>query len=338
MVKILVVGPAWIGDMVMTQGLFKLIAKRNPYASIDVLAPSWSLPLLNRMPEVRKAIVFPFGHGQLQIRQRYKFAQTIKKDNYQKAYIIPNSFKSGLVPYFANIPQRIGWRGEWRYGLLTEVRHLDQNKFPQMYQRFLGLGLEKDEQLPEKIQQYFPDLQVSPLQVANTLQRYQLTSSPRILGLCPGAEFGEAKRWLPCHFAEVAKAKLEAGWDVWLFGSKNELSTAQMIMDLTQHKCRNLVGETTLEDAIDLLSVASMIVANDSGLMHISAALNRPLIAIYGPTPADLAPPLSHNSRALTLNLPCSPCFKRVCPLKHFDCMTKITPSLVLNTMDEMLL
>lgn len=336
--KILIVGPAWIGDMVMSQSLFKLIAQRHPNASIDVLAPAWSLPILSRMPEVHSGIVFPFQHGEFMPHKRYQFAKKLKSSSYEKAYVIPNSFKSALVPYFAKIPQRTGWRGEYRYGLLNDVRIMDKEKYPLMVQRFLALGLEKNEPLPQNIEAYYPAIQTSSQEITEKLSQYQisLTGKP-ILALCPGAEFGESKRWLPKYFAEVANVKIAAGWEVWLFGSPNEKTIAEEIMSLTNQNCRNMVGKTSLVDAIDFLSLSNAIIANDSGLMHISAALNRPLIAIYGATPANLAPPLTSKTRVLSMNLACSPCFKRECPLGHFDCMTKITPQLVLSTIDEML-
>lgn len=333
--NILIVGPAWIGDMVMTQSLFKLLVGKFPQASIDVLAPLWSLSILSRMPEVRSAIPFPFKHGELKLTGRYRFAQQLRTNKYTRAIIIPNSFKSALVPYFAKIPERTGWKGEFRYGLLNDMRILDKQQLPLMFQRFFALGLDPGEELPQNLSHYYPSFRVSgePL---NKLHDYDLCPSTKpILALCPGAEFGETKRWLPEYFAEVARTKIEEGWDVWLFGSKNEAATTDLIMQLTANKCHNLAGRTTLEDAIDLLSLTSVVVANDSGLMHIAAALNRPLIAIYGATPSNLAPPLTKNARVLSLNLSCSPCFKRVCPLKHFKCMTDLKPSFVLDAIEE---
>lgn len=336
--KVLIVGPAWIGDMVMAQSLFKFLIKHRSNLTIDVLAPAWSQPILNRMPEVATAISFPFQHGEFKLQERYRFAKEKLRDvGYQQAFVLPNSFKSALVPFFAKIPFRTGWRGEFRYGLLNDLRYLDEQQLPLMVQRFLALGLKKNDASSFEIKDYYPQLSISSLEVSNKLSSYQISKTQNpILVLCPGAEFGVSKRWLPDYFAEVAKTKMSCGWDVWLFGSKNDQDVANNIMQLTENRCINLVGKTSLEDAIDLLSLATAVLTNDSGLMHIAAALNRPLVVIYGSTSAKFTPPLTDSVRILSSTLPCSPCFKRICPLKHFNCMKNIMPQHVLEALDDL--
>lgn len=319
--KILIVGPAWVGDMVMAQCLFKLLQP----AVIDVLAPAWSLPLLARMSEVANTIVLPFGHGELNLRGRYRLGKALRANHYDQAIVLPNSFKSALIPWFAQIPVRTGWMREMRYGLLNDYRKLDKNKYPLMIERFMALGLDANAALPKDYP--MPHLQVSLKENHSSLP---------ILALCPGAEFGPAKRWPEKYYAEVANAKLAEGWRVWIFGSAKDASIAAEIMRLTEDRCVNYAGKTTLEEAIDLLFLSTSVLTNDSGLMHIAAALHKPLIALYGPTTSTFTPPLDQQAKTLTLSLDCQPCFKRVCPLDHHRCMEELKPGAVLLELETL--
>lgn len=334
MMKILIIGPAWVGDMVMAQCLFKLLKQRHPDATIDVLAPAWSLPLLVRMPEVSDAIVMPLGHGQFNLRERYKIGKNLRAKKYDQAIVLPNSFKSALIPFFAKIPKRTGWMREARFILLNDIRYLHKEKYPLMIERFMALGLNADEALPQVYP--YPELQISSESQLKTLEKYQLTkSNTPILALCPGAEFGPAKRWPEEYYAEVANAKLKEGWQVFIFGSVKDQPVAEKMMTLTQNRCVNLTGRTSLEEAVDLLALATCVVSNDSGLMHIAAALKKPLVALYGPTTSAFTPPLCENAKILTLKLHCQPCFQRTCPLEHQRCMRDLHPSTVLNAIGE---
>ena len=198
--KILIIGPAWVGDMVMAQCLFKLLKQRQPHAMIDVLAPAWSLPLLARMPEVNAAKVMPIGHGEMALKKRYQLGKALRSEQYQQAIVLPNSFKSALIPFFARIPLRTGWRGEMRYGLLNDVRVLNKRHYPLMIEQFMALGLPTQEKLSKPY----------PLPALQTFSVTDSGSAP-ILALCPGAEFGPAKRWPEEYYAEIANAKLKEG-------------------------------------------------------------------------------------------------------------------------------
>lgn len=334
MIKILVVGPAWIGDMVMAQTLFKLLKERYADMTLDVLAPPWTKPLLDRMPEVNESINSPFKHGKLALAMRFRIGKQLKLRRYDQAIVLPNSFKSALVPFWAGIPRRTGWVGEQRYGVLNDVRKLDKRYLPLMIQRFIALGMEKHEVLPEEPQ--LPKLSTPADSMASTLQSLDLKKPQQpILALCPGAKFGPSKRWPAEYYAEVANEKLSDGWHVWLFGTMNDKSITNRINLLTDHRCVNLAGRTQLNEALDLLSLANLVVTNDSGLMHIAAALGRPLVAVYGSTSPEFTPPLSAQAEALSLKLNCSPCFKRDCPLKHSKCMRDLKPSLVLDAIGK---
>lgn len=332
--KILIVGPSWVGDMVMAQTLFKLLKQEEPAALIDVLAPEWSGPLLAVMPEVNRALVSPFRHGELQLRKRYRFAKQLREQRYDQAIVLTNSFKSALIPFFAKIPLRTGWCGEMRWGLLNDVRYLDKKKFPLMIQRFMALALPKGTELPARPS--LPALQINQVATNETLQRYSLILDHPVLVLCPGAEYGPAKRWPAEYYARIAKTKIEQGWQVWLLGSQKDQVIAQKIQHSTASKCINLTGKTHLSEAMHLLAAANAVVTNDSGLMHVAAALQKPLIVIYGSSSPAFTPPLTERVKILSLNSTCSPCFARECPLQHFKCMNDLKPMQVLQALDEL--
>ena len=334
--KILVIAPPWVGDMVMTQALLRLLKKQTPNCSIDVFAVPMLHPLLKRMPEVDNCLVSPFQHGELKLSERFKIGKSLRKSGYTHAYLIPNSFKSALIPFFAKIPVRVGWRGEQRYFLVNDMRILCKEKLPLMVERFVALGYAKNEELAKPL--LFPRLQVSEEQLNLALARLKITLLKKhILAICPGAEYGSAKRWPADYFAAIANAKRNEGWEVWIFGGPKDQAAAKEIQEQCYNTCVDLTGKTDIGEAVDLLSLATVVVANDSGLMHVAAALSKPLVAIYGPTSPKLAPPLSDNNfKILSLNLTCSPCAKRECPLGHHKCMKDLRAELVLRSIDQL--
>jgi heptosyltransferase-2 len=327
---ILVVGPAWVGDMVMAQVLFRLLKQHQPDCAIDVIAPAWSAPLLARMPEVRASFDLPLKHGEFGFAARKHIGLSLR-EKYRQAILLPNSWKSALVPFFGAIPQRTGWRGEMRYGLLNDIRTLDKQKYPLMIERFAALAFEKNAPLPAQLPQ--PRLLINDAERTAALHKHQLTLDRPVLALCPGAEFGPAKRWPEQHYATLAASHIATGGQVWLFGSEKDREiTEQICRSLpadAQVHCANLAGRTTLAEAIDLLSCADAVVSNDSGLMHIAAALNRPLVAVYGSSSPQFTPPLADAVEIVRLGLDCSPCFKRECPLGHLRCLNDLPPSRV---------
>ncbi|MDQ5909020.1 MAG: heptosyltransferase [Pseudomonadota bacterium] len=326
--QVLVIGPSWVGDMVMAQSLFQTLHQLFPGIAIDVLAPAWSQALLARMPEVRDTITMPLGHGVLELGIRYRLGHTLRTRGYDWVLVLPNSFKSALIPWWANIPRRTGYLGELRWGLLNDVRRLDKTRLPMTVQRFVALGLDPGEPLPQELPR--PALTVNPAGVESALNRLGLSYQQRLLALCPGAEYGSAKRWPVEHFAAVARVYLNQDWAVWLLGSSKDLEVTTAIAEAALG-CVNLAGRTQLEEVIDLLSLATVVVSNDSGLMHIAAALDRPLVAIYGSSDPGFTPPLSPQAHILHLGLPCSPCFKRECPLGHLNCLRQLVPTQVLT-------
>lgn len=328
--KILIVAPSWVGDMVMAQSLFKLLKQRDARITIDVLAPAWTFSLLGRMPEVSHAIEMPLTHGELKLRKRYQLAKALR--GYDQAIVLPHSFKSALIPWFAKIPKRTGWAGEFRYPLLNDIRRLDKKRYPRVIEQFTALALPPDEPLPEELP--YPAFHTSTASQDAVLAKYQPVWRGRpVLALCAGAEYGPSKRWPEEYFAQIANKKMEGGWDVWLFGSQKDRPVTEKIRMLTDNRCEDISGRTALSETIDLLSLVSGVVTNDSGLMHIAAALKKPLVALYGSTSPAFTPPLSLDAKILKLDLDCQPCFERACPLLHHRCMRELTPNRVLGAM-----
>ena len=333
--RLLVVGPSWVGDMVMSQVLYRHLQQRRPGLQLDVLAPAWSAPILQRMPEVNQAIALPFGHGEVKLVERRQLGVRLRAAAYQQAIVLPNSLKSALVPFFANIPLRTGWRGEMRYGLLNDLRLLDKQALPLMVQRFAALGMPARASLPEVLP--VPCLQVDAVAARQAAEKFSLDAGQPLLALCPGAEFGAAKRWPAEYFAELARRYLQRGWQVALFGSDNDRSVCAQISE-AHNGCTDLAGRTSLAEALDLLSLASAVVSNDSGLMHIAAALQRPLVAIYGPTSPGFTPPQGTRAALQVSDIDCAPCFKRECPLGHHRCMRDMSPQAVVDGLEAVLL
>ncbi|MFA1026813.1 ADP-heptose:lipooligosaccharide heptosyltransferase II [Pseudomonas syringae pv. helianthi] len=335
--KILIVGPSWVGDMVMAQTLFQCLKQRHPECEIDVLAPEWSRPILERMPQVRAALSFPLGHGALELATRRRIGKSLA-GQYDQAILLPNSLKSALVPFFAGVPKRTGWRGEFRYGLLNDVRTLDKQRYPLMIERFMALAFEKGSELPRPYPR--PGLCIDPTTREAALSKFGLSLDRPVLALCPGAEFGESKRWPAEHYALVADASIREGWQIWLFGSKKDHpvgeSIRQELIPGLREESVNLSGETSLAEAIDLLSCADAVVSNDSGLMHVAAALNRPLVAVYGSTSPDFTPPLADEVEVVRLGIECSPCFERTCRFGHYNCMRLLEPDAVIQALNRL--
>lgn len=323
--KILILGPAWVGDMVLAQSLFKTIKANKPDCVIDVAAPAWTLPLLERMPEVNEAIALPFKHGELALLERIKFGISLRNKGYTQAIILTNSFKSALLPWAAGIQRRTGFLGEMRYGLINDIRPLDKSKLKKTVERFVFLGLDENQEIPENLPN--PHLTNNPEGAWILASRHGIKyDKNKILGLCPGAEYGEAKRWPAEYYAEVAVAALSKGWRVWLFGSDKDIPVTSHINQLTQNQSTDFAGKTKLGEAIDLISVCDTVISNDSGLMHVAAALDRKLIAIFGSSDPYHTPPMHPNAVIEYLGLECSPCFERTCPLTHLNCLKNIRP------------
>ncbi len=322
----LIVGPSWVGDMVMAQALFKHLKARAPDRALDVLAPSWSLPIVARMPEIRRAYASETAHGELGIGKRWRIGRELRRHAYESAIVLPRSLKSALVPYFANIPTRTGFRGESRYFLINDMRPFDRALLDQTVKRFIALGLRRGEALGDIPQ---PALRVCTDNQRQVMERLDLLTDRPVVAMMPGAEYGSAKCWPLRHFAELARMLDEHGFEVWVLGSHKDAASGEEIAAASS--ARNACGETSLEDVIDLLGYANQAVSNDSGLMHIAAAVGTFVQAIYGSSSPRFTPPLTDDQVTHYLALDCSPCFRRECPLGHLDCLNNIPSAQVLD-------
>jgi heptosyltransferase II len=337
--KILIVGPAWVGDMVIAHGLVRALRAQEPNVDIHVLAPAATEPLTRRMPGVAGSTVLPVSHGEFGWRTRRQVGRSLADAAYDQAIVLPNSFKSALVPFFASIPRRTGWRGEWRYAVLNDIRVLDAKNYPRLIDRFVALG--RDDGPPRETARSRDDVAGVEPQLTADAARAQvlvtelgLPADGDVLAMCPGAEYGPAKRWPPQHYAAVAADHIRRGGIVWLFGARGDAPSCAAITAALAPADRahvfDLAGRTRLLDAIDLLSLAARVVTNDSGLMHVACALGRPVVAIYGSSSPDFTPPLAATARVVRDQLPCSPCFERTCPLGHTHCLNRLMPQRVL--------
>ncbi len=332
--RILVVAPSWVGDAILSEPLIARLRDVYADAAIDVLAPPWCGPVYARMRGVRDVIANPVGHGRLGLRGRAALARALRsrppQDRYTRAFVLPNSWKSALLPWLAAIPIRTGYRGEARWGLLTDLRPLGRPAPPRLVDRFVALAEERGAPVPAAS---LPLLVADAANRAAAVQALGLGGDRPVAALCVGAEFGPAKRWPAEHFAALAARFIADGLRVWLIGSPNDLPAAQAVVaaaaGLEPPALVNLAGATDLGTAIDLLSLAAVVVANDSGLMHAAAAVGVPLVALFGSSSPAYTPPLSSRAEIAKIDIACSPCFKRECPLGHFRCMREIDPGAV---------
>ncbi len=302
----------------------------DPHGTIDVLGPPWVLPVYRRMPEAASIRTLPFDHGELRLGERRRFAKALPL--YDRAVVLPNSFKSALIPWHAEIPVRTGWRGEMRYGLLNDMRSLDAAALPLIVERYAALAPPAGETFARPVPE--PRLRVDAAGRIDALAKYGLDASRPVAVFAPGAEYGPAKRWPARHFAQLAKDLAGRGYAIWLFGSRKDAEVTATIQHLSGDICRDLAGRTSLDEVIDLMSLAERVVTNDSGLMHIAAALDRPLAAIFGSSSPAFTPPLSAKARVISLRLSCSPCFARICPLGHTNCLETLEPAAVLAALE----
>jgi heptosyltransferase-2 len=288
------------------------------------------------MPEIRHSLELPIGHGQLKLRARHAIGRELHAMHYDQAIILPNSLKSSLIPFWAGIPRRTGYRGELRFGLINDIRRLDKDRLPMTAQRFMALGLAANEPVPNNLP--LPTLCIAPEAASVTLQKLAPSRGKRpVLAVCPGAAFGPAKQWPPEYFGAVVRTMIERGWTAWVLGAPADREVARKVCESAPDDCLNVAGHTTLLQTIDLLSFADMVISNDSGLMHIAAALNRPLVAVYGSSDPAFTPPLNPRAKIERLGLACSPCFQRQCPLGHTRCLTDLQPSRIISAIDALL-
>lgn len=321
----LVVGPSWIGDLVMAGSLFRLLAARGH--AVDVVSPPWPHPLLARMPDVQRAWRLEAGHGDVALGARRRLAREIATRHYTRAIVLPRSAKAALVPWLARIPRRTGMRGEFRYGLINDMRDIEWTRAKPMIERFCALGLEPGEALPTCLPE--PRLNADPAARGAVMARLGVTDDRPVAVCMPGAEHGSAKRWP--HFAALVRRLSGDGFTVWLMGGPADAGLGEAIVRESGGAAVNLCGKTTLVEAADLLGAARVAISNDSGLLHVAAAVGTAVVGLYGSSSPVYTPPLTARREILTLSLECSPCFAQECPRGHFRCLRDLTPASVFD-------
>lgn len=336
--RTLVISPNWIGDAVMAQPLLRVLREQHPQRPIDVLAPGWVAPVWRAMREVDTVLEAPFRHGALQLRERCEYARMLRARGYADAYVLPNTLKFALIPWLAGISKRVGYKGEMRYGLLNVIHHDNRDAPRPMVSFYAALANVPARDVPAPSALPRPALFVPEDKVAQVVSRVGLHMNRPLVLFAPGAEFGSAKRWPTAHFAALAKTIRQERGDVQiaLLGSGKDKDVCDEIVALAPG-VRNLAGVTALDEAVALIAAASAMVSNDSGLLHIASALNRPIVAIYGPTDPLHAPPFSDLAQSLYLALECAPCRQRECPLGHHRCMREISAGMVWEPLREMI-
>ena len=328
--RTLVISPNWIGDAVMAQPLLRLLKRARPERAIDVLAPPQVVPVWRRIQEADDILATPFRHRALQLGERLRYARLLKRRGYRDAYVLPNTLKYALIPWLARIPHRIGYKGESRYGIVN-VMHHDERPQRSMVPFYAALSREPGLPLHDpRWETMRPRLVVAGEETERVAARLAVDLGRPLIAFAPGAEFGSAKRWPPAYYGALARQVVRAlpGAQIALMGSPNDHDTCKQVQACAGQAgsgMLNLSGQTSLDDAITLLAQATAVVANDSGLLHVASALNRPVVALYGSTDPDYAPPLSDLARTVSLRLACSPCRQRECPLGHHDCMNKMS-------------
>lgn len=337
--KILVIGPAWVGDMVMVQSLFIALKRQDPSCIIDVVAPAWSAPVLARMTEIRSVVEVNLQHGKLQFAERYRVGKSLRGE-YDRAIIIPRTFKSALIPYFAKIPTRTAYRGEMRYGLVNDMRELDAEVTYKAVEKYLQLTADASQLVQpqnDKQEIHYPKLMVDEGKRHQSALRLGIDESAASIAFMPGAEFGPSKQWPGEYFGELATRFKQQGYNVYVFGSPKDKVIGEEIAQASNGDAINLCGQTNLEEAVDLLSLVKVAITNDSGLMHIAAAVGRPVVAIYGSITPKYTPPLTDKKEIQYLGLECSPCWKKQCPFGHYNCLKGIEVDRVFESAQRLL-
>lgn len=332
--NILVITPSWVGDCIMIQPFLALLKKHFTSCKITILAPPWTIDLTRHMIDADDFIECPIPWKKWQIKQRWEMAQEIKKHHFTRAYILPKSIQSALIPFWAKIPIRIGFLGKLRYGLLTHIHPLNPGDMPCVVARFSSLAYDDPSSAPEDGP--LPKLFSLENNRRRLLQKLSLFTSQPVIALCPDAEFGPSKEWPIEHFIQIASYYGIRGYQIWILGSEKAQAYGDQIVQEADTGI-NLCGKATLNEIIDLLGLCNIVISNDSDLMYASIALNRPTIALYGSSTPDRTPLFAQNAHTISVNLPCSPCFRRQCPFKHTNCMAQISPALVKEKIDELL-
>ena len=324
--KVLIVAPAWIGDLIISSAFINALKKSNTDLQIDLLINENLSDIAALLPNITNIINSKTTHGKLSLFYRLQLGLELRKNNYSKSYILTNSLKSAIIPFVAGIKDRISYLGEYRYGLVNRIiKKIDRKKG--MVNRYLNI----------LHTEYTTDLQPS-FDIGDSQKKIEekYSINTKYVVICPDAEYGPAKKW-PAHNWVNLASNLIPNYQVVFVGLDTSIKNKINSLESTNNII-NLIGKTNLKDAVEVLSNAECVVSNDSGLMHLSSAVNTPIVGIYGSSSPRYTPPLCEASRheIIYKDLDCSPCFKRSCPLGHTNCLNYITVDTVLSSIEKL--
>lgn len=317
-VRSLVIAPQWIGDAVMSEPLLARLAARGERLSVAALP--WVAPVYAGVAAVDEVIDLPFAHGRFDLVARWRLSGRLR-GRFDAAYVLPNSFKSALVPCFAGVPRRVGYLGEHRFLLLNR-------RLPNPVGRPAMVGFYSALAGPAPQAEASPRLRLPDAAIDSAAAAAGVVRGAYFV-FAPGAEYGPAKRWPASRFSALAiTLRARHGLPVLLLGSASEAAMCADIVAAAAGACRSLAGATPLSGAMALIAGARGVVSNDSGLMHVAAAFGVPQVAIFGSTSPLHTPPLNRRAEVLwlkdELQLDCAPCFARVCRYGHTRCLTGV--------------
>lgn len=338
--RYLIISPSWLGDLIMSQSLLKMLKKLDPNCSIDVYAPKYTMPILDRMEEIDHKLINPFGHGAFDLKKRFEEGKKLREGHYDCVMVLPNSLKSGLIALFAKIPDRRGFKGESRYFILNNMR-TNKNDFPYMVERYVALAFDKNKvKKSSDLQKFdYPKLVVKKLD-ENRAKELNLDFSRKALVLGCGANYGPAKLWPVEFFAKVSDYWISKGGMVVGLGSTKDIPTVEAIFsnlkDESKQHFINIAGKTNLTEALDIVGQCTAAVCNDSGLMHTVAAADIPQVCIFGSTSTNYTPPLSDKAICIESDEQCHPCFERTCKYGTYACLKGIKPETVIEKLNSL--
>ncbi|MBH44517.1 MAG: lipopolysaccharide heptosyltransferase II [Gammaproteobacteria bacterium] len=329
--NILIVAPAWIGDFIISQAVYKQLKNLNESCEIDLIIKGDLIPLAKMMPEIKNIYELTIPHGVLGLKKRIKLSQKLSNHKYNECFVLQNSFKSALIPWFLKIPIRVGYSTELRFLLLNRHYKLVKHQLS-MVNRYLKL---LDSQYSYNLK---PQITIDSDCRIKTIKKFNLDNNKKNLFFCPDAEFGPAKRWPIEKWIELI-AHLSINYPIYIVGKDPEMLKSFSSAFANHKNVHNLINRTSLQEVVNLLSCAAVVVSNDSGLMHIAASVNAKIISLFGSSSPDYTAPLidDGDSKVIYKELSCSPCFERECPLKHLNCLNSITSENVIHEIDKIL-
>ena len=335
--RILIRSTNWVGDAILTTPAIRAVRKNFPHAEITILAKPWVAPVFCNNPYVDNILQYDDGGRHAGWLGKVRLSKDLRRSGFDLAILLQNAFEAALLAYLAGIPNRLGYNTDGRRFLLTNSIRLDPG-LKQVHEIDYYLGILEGAGLKPDGRDLTLVISEQERKLAGEiLARHSISRQPTLVGISPGATYGSAKRWFPERFASLCdRIQESSGAKIVIFGGPGEQAVGEQVCQLMKGKPVNLCGKTNLHEAVALIEKCQLFITNDSGLMHAAAALDVPLVAIFGPTNPITTGPSSPRSRIVRVPVPCSPCLKTECPTDH-RCMKAITVDMVYVVIEELL-